>query len=360
MKTLRTPESRFAGLADYPFQPHYTVVKTTDDSDLRIHHIDEGSAESSIVLLMHGQPTWSYLYRKMIPLLVDAGLRVIAPDLPGYGKSDKPAALEDYSYQNQVDWMNAWLRQNDFSDVTLFGQDWGGLIGLRMVADNPDRFARIVIGNSGLPNPAMTGPVSDEDIEAVKDFRANAKTPTMMEMAKELRNIPKNRAKAFAYWQKFTWETVDLPIGRMMEMMLLQSQHSKFALGLHVLLSKIGLSILSPIRTELAKAYGAPFPDPSYKMGPRAMPSQVPTLPDDPSIEAQTAAWKFFSQFEKPFLCTFTDDDPVTRGMDKVFQENIPGTKGQAHATLTGGGHFLQEKCSQQLSSLIVEFVRST
>ena len=154
MQILRTPEDQFAGVKDYPFAPHYTVVKTHDGSDLRIHHIDEGPVDGPVILCMHGQPVWSYLYARMIPHLVKAGIRVIAPDLPGYGKSDKPAAREDFSYQRQVDWMNQWLIQNDFSNLTFFGQDWGGLIGLRMVADNNDRFDRVAIGNTGLPyNP---------------------------------------------------------------------------------------------------------------------------------------------------------------------------------------------------------------
>ena len=214
MKILRTPDRRFANIKDYPFEPHYTVVKTHDGSDLRIHHIDEGPKDGPVILCMHGQPVWSYLYARMIPHLVKAGIRVIAPDLPGYGKSDKPAAREDYSYQRQVDWMNQWLVQNDFTKLTFFGQDWGGLIGLRMVADNGDRFDRVAIGNTGLPyNPD----VSESIIAKVKAFRASPLKLNLFSMQKQIskmKGIGKDSGvDLFAYWQKYTWETPDLPAG---------------------------------------------------------------------------------------------------------------------------------------------------
>ena len=176
MKVLRTPDSCFKDLKEYPYKPVYTDIKTADGTLLRIHHIDEGPKDGPILLAMHGQPVWSYLYIRMIPFLTNAGIRVIAPDLVGYGKSDKPAAREDYSYQNQVDWMGAWLKQNDFKDLTFFGQDWGGLIGLRMVAADPDRFLRVAVGNTGLPyNP-------DVDQEVIEKF-------THLEQAKKVFNI---------------------------------------------------------------------------------------------------------------------------------------------------------------------------
>ena len=222
MNILRTPDHYFANLVDYPFAPNYTTISTHDGSDMRIHHLDEGPGDGPVVVCMHGQPVWSYLYRKITPLLVEEGIRVIAPDLPGYGKSDKPAALEDYSYQRQVDWMGEWLENNDFSGITFFGQDWGGLIGLRLVVDHPDRFDRVVIANTGLPyNPD----VPDEVVREVEDFRANAKTPSLLEMQQALSQMPGNQAVKFAYWQKFCWETEHLPIGFMMSMML--EKHSK-------------------------------------------------------------------------------------------------------------------------------------
>ena len=288
MKILRTPDARFENLVDYPFAPHYTGIQTGDGSDLRIHHLDEGPRDGSLVLCMHGQPVWSYLYRKVIPHLTAAGLRVIAPDLVGYGKSDKPAAREDYSYERQVEWMGQWLEQNDFSGITFFGQDWGGLIGLRLVVNHPHRFDRVVISNTGLPyNPDVPEAV----VKEIEDFRANAPTPSLVEMQGALSRMDDgNPARKFAYWQKFCWETEDMPIGFMMSMMI--ERQAKSVQALKFLLHRAGVK--SPLPTPLAKAYEAPFPDPSYKMGPRAMPSQVPTLPTSPSLDAQRKAWAFF------------------------------------------------------------------
>ena len=353
VKILRTPDARFAILAGYPFEPNYTTIRTADGSDLRIHHVDEGPEDGPLVLCMHGQPVWSYLYRKMIPLLVGEGMRVIAPDLPGYGKSDKPAAREDYSYQKQVDWMGRWLEENDFSGITFFGQDWGGLIGLRMVVDHPDRFDRVVISNTGLPhNPDLP----DEVVGEVEKFRAEAPTPTLVQMQRALSQMPGNQATKFAYWQKFCWETEDMPIGFMMSMTM--EERSNLSRALRFLLHNLGMG--SPFPSDLAKAYDAPFPDPSYKMGPRAMPSHVPTLPTDPSLEAQREAWEFFSGFDKPFLCAFADNDPVTQGLDAQFRDRVPGTRGLPHTTLMGGGHFVQENCPDQVTAAIIDLIRST
>lgn len=352
MDILRTPDSRFNNLVDYPFNPNYTFIKTEDQSELRIHHLDEGPKDGPTVLCMHGQPVWSYLYRKMIPLLVGQGLRVIAPDLPGYGKSDKPASRSDYSYQNQVDWMGQWLELNDFGDLCLFGQDWGGLIGLRVVADHSERFSRVVISNTGLP---CYPDLDEEVVAAVQDYKANARTPSLPEMAKAMRSIPESLAPGFAYWQKFCWETEDLPVGFMMSMMLEGSSAGRMA---KLFLNKLGLASLRS-NTSLGIAYEAPFPDASYKMCPRAMPSQVPTLPDDPSLEAQAKAWEFYRGFEKPFLCAFSDDDPVTKGMDRQFIETVPGAEGQPHCTVSGGGHFIQEQKPEEISRIIVDFVNT-
>jgi haloalkane dehalogenase len=353
MKILRTPDHCFANLVDYPFAPNYTTIATDDGGDLRIHHLDEGPEKGPVVLCMHGQPVWSYLYRKMIPLLVGEGMRVIAPDLPGYGKSDKPAAREDYSYQRQVDWMGQWLEKNDFSGITFFGQDWGGLIGLRLVADHAERFHRVVIANTGLPyNPD----VPDDVVREVETFRANAKTPSLLEMQRALSQMPGNQATKFAYWQKFCWETEDMPIGFMMSMSM--DKRSNLSRAFRFVLHNLGVA--SPFPSDLATAYDAPFPDPSFKMGPRAMPSQVPTLPTSPSLDAQRKAWEFFSTFDKPFLCAFADDDPVTAGLDAQFKETVPGTRGLPHTTIKGGGHFVQENAPEQVSKVIVDLIRST
>jgi haloalkane dehalogenase len=353
MKILRTPDTRFEGLADYPFAPHYTNIQTQDGSELRIHHLDEGPADGPLVLCMHGQPVWSYLYRKMIPYLTSAGMRVIAPDLPGYGKSDKPAALEDYSYEHQVEWMGQWLEHNDFSDITFFGQDWGGLIGLRLIANHSDRFARVSIANTGLPyNPD----VPDTVVKEVEAFRANAPTPSIPQMQRALSQMAGNQAIKFAYWQKFCWENENMPIGFMMSMMM--ENQPKPTKALKFMLHSAGMH--SPFPTALAKAYDAPFPDPSFKMGPRAMPSQVPTLPTSPSLEQQRLAWEFFEGFEKPFLCTFADNDPVTAGIEKEFIKRVPGTRGLPHSTIKGGGHFVQENAPDQVSKAIIDLIQST
>ena len=335
MKTLRTPDESFRNLSGYPFTPCYTDVPDGDGGSLRIHHVAEGIADGDLILCMHGQPTWSYLYRHMIPIFAEAGMRVVAPDLVGYGRSDKPAAREDYTYQRQVDWMTAWLVANDLRDVTLVCQDWGGLIGLRLAAENPERFSRIVIANTGLPVPQN---VPQERIDEYRKFRSDAPTPDLVEMATALSNPdPEHPELTFAHWQKFCWETEDMPLGMMVT-------------------SMIDGRALSPEETA---AYDAPFPDPSYKMGPRAMPSQVPLLPDDPSVAANLEAWKVLAAWDRPFLCAFTDNDPVTSGADAIFKERVPGAQGLGHTTIRGGGHFLQEGRAAELAALVLKLVQA-
>lgn len=336
MKTVRTPDERFADLPGYPFAPHYTDVPDGDGGTLRVHHVEAGASDAPPVLLMHGQPSWSYLYRHMIPLLAEAGLRPIAPDLVGFGRSDKPARREDYSYQHQVDWMTGWLIANDLQGATFVGQDWGGLIGLRMVAENPQRFDRVVAANTTLPMP---GEVSEERIQAVRDFRANAPTPTLPDVMAALggggTDTPE---RTFAYWQKWCWETEDVPVSL-------------------VIAGSVDGRDMSP---EEIAAYEAPYPDPSFKMGPRAMPSQVPTLPDDPSIPANAAAWRVFEAWDKPFLCAFSDNDPVTAGARAGLIERIPGAQGREHPMIQGGGHFLQEGRGVELANVVIDFIRKT
>lgn len=354
MHILRTPDHRFENLNDYPFKPNYTVVKTHDGNDLRIHHLDEGPNDGMPVLCMHGQPAWSYLYRHMIPLLVKQGIRVIAPDLPGYGKSDKPGAMSDYTYQQQVDWMNQWLELNDLRNLTFFGQDWGGLIGLRMIADNPDRFDRIVISNTGLPyNPDTPQEVLSE----VNRYRASAKTPSLTQMVSAIRERAKHPAIGFSVWQKFCWETPDMPAGFLMSMML--EPKSALRTALEFLCLKLGIHQISPLQSRIAKAYEAPFPSPAFKMGIRAMPSQVPTLSTDPSLEAQRKAWEFYKGWEKPFLCAFANNDPVTTGGEKPFIAQVPGAHGQDHVSITGGGHFVQEGNPIALANVIANFIHA-
>lgn len=296
MHILRTPEERFANLPGYPFAPHYVEV-----DGLRMHYVDEGPADAAPVLLMHGEPSWSYLYRKMIPLLVEAGHRTVAPDLVGFGKSDKPAAQEDYTYQRHVDWTRAALfEQLDLRNITLMCQDWGGLIGLRLVAEHPDRFARVVVANTGLP----TG---DQEMP-----------------------------EAFLAWQKFSQTAPEFPIGLL-----------------------INGATQTDIPEDVMAAYDAPFPDDTYKAGARIFPSLVPTSPDDPAAPANRKAWETLGALEMPILTAFSDGDPVTRGGERMFQ-GIPGAQGQPHTTIEGGGHFLQEDKGDELARVVNDFIART
>jgi haloalkane dehalogenase len=299
MKTLRTPDDRFRNLPGYPFDPNYVEVSDGEGGSLRIHYVDEGLKEADPVLLMHGEPSWSYLYRKMIPIVLDAGHRVVAPDLVGFGRSDKPVNQEDYTYERHVDWMQAWLDELDLQGITLVCQDWGGLIGLRLVAANPDRFARVVTANTGLP----TGdhPITD----------------------------------AFLNWRKFSIETPDFDAGAI-----------------------VAMAIKKPMTDETMAAYNAPFPDDTFKAGARIFPSLVPIAADDPASQANREAWKVLSAFEKPFLTAFSDGDPITRGGEGVFQKQVPGADGQPHTTIEGGGHFLQEDCGEELAEVVVNFMK--
>ena len=359
MKILRTPSSAFDNIKNFPFNPHYTTIKTHDGSDLRIHHIDEGPKDGPILLAMHGQPVWSYLYARMIPILIKVGIRVIAPDLPGYGKSDKPAAREDYSYQRQVDWMTDWLKANEFINLTFFGQDWGGLIGLRVVANEPDRFLKVAVGNTSLPyNPN----VPQEVIDKVKEFRDSDVKLTVMSMQKQINQLDKkNRsdnklsaspALKFMYWQKFCWDTEDLPIGFMMSMMM--EKNSTFKILISYLFLRLGLRKLLPLNSIIDHAYEAPFPDPSFKIGPRAMPSHVPIIPDE-SLDAVRVARNFFKNWKKPFLSVFAGNDPVTNGVERDVLKMCPNAKSIPHI---GGGHFYQWTRPKELSNLLSNFIK--
>ncbi len=301
MKTLRTPDERFENLPGYPYEPNYEKVPDGEGGSLRIHYVDEGPRDAEPALLMHGEPSWSYLYRKMIPIIVEAGYRAVAPDLPGFGRSDKPADRNDYTYQRHVDWMQAWLNAMDMNSITLVCQDWGGLIGLRLVADNPDRFARVVAANTGLPTG--DNPVTE----------------------------------AFLNWRKFSQETPEFDVG-----FILQG------------------ATQTELSDEVVSAYRAPFPDDAYKEGARIFPSLVPISPDDPAAPANRKAWEVLSAFEKPFLTAFSDHDPVTAGGDKILQKLVPGAKGQAHTTIQGGGHFLQEDCGEEFARVVVDFMTET
>lgn len=301
MDVVRTPDERFVGLSDFPFPPHYLEVGSGDGGVLRMHYLDEGPRDGQVVLLLHGEPSWSYLYRWMIPVLVEAGLRAVAIDLVGFGRSDKPTRREDYTYAAHVDWTWSAIETIGLTDVTLVCQDWGGLIGLRLVGEHPERFARVVAANTMLP----TG--------------------------------DHHPGEAFLAWQRFSQETPEFPVGRIVD-------------G----------GCVSSLPPDVIAAYDAPFPDDTYKAGVRQFPLLVPTNPDDPAAPANRAAWEVLSRFDRPFLCAFSDSDPITAGADAVLRKLIPGAKGQPELTIKGGGHFLQEDKGRELATAVVEFVRST
>ena len=302
METLRTPDERFADLPDFPYEPRYVEVDDGDGGRLRVAYVEAGPADGETVLLMHGEPSWSFLYRTMIPVLADAGLRVVAPDLVGFGRSDKPVSRDDYSYARHVGWMrSALLDELGLRDLTLVCQDWGGLLGLRLVAENPDRFARVVVANTGLP----TG--------------------------------DQKMSEAFLAWQRFSQESPDFQIGRI-----------------------VGNGTAQGAAPEVVAAYDAPFPDDRYTAGARIFPTLVPTSPDDPAAADNRAAWEVLSRWEKPFLTAFSDSDAITRGGERVFQKLVPGAQGMPHTTLAGGGHFLQEDVGPELARVVADLIAAT
>lgn len=289
---FRTPDDRFADLPGYDFEPNYVEV-----NGYRMHYVDAGPEDADPILLLHGEPTWSYLYRKMIPELTEAGHRCIAPDLIGFGRSDKPADMDVHTYKFHVDNIAGLVRKLDLNNITFFGQDWGGLIGLRVVAENEDRFARVVISNTGLPTG--DGPISE----------------------------------AFMNWKRVNQAMI---------------QSGDMNVGM------VGNAVGDPTVVE---AYQAPFPDARYKAGPLIMPQRVPVTKDDPACEANLQAWEVFRTWDKPFLTAFGDSDPITRGREKRFQEEIPGAQGQPHVIVEGAGHFIQETHASELARIINEFI---
>lgn len=302
METLRTPDDRFEGLPDFDYPARYAEIPDGEGGALRMAHVQAGPADGPPVLLLHGEPSWSFLYRKVMPVLADAGLRAVAPDLVGFGRSDKPAAVADHSYARHVEWVRSYTFDAlDLRGVTMVGQDWGGLIGLRLVAENPDRFARVVAANTGLP----TG---DHQMPKVwwmfKEAVANAPT---------------------------------LDIGRFVQS-----------------------GCKTPMAGDVRAGYDAPFPDESYQAGPRAMPGLVPTSPDNPASEANRAAWQTLSKMDIPFLCAFSDSDPITGPMAPILQTAMRGAEGLVHPTIADAGHFLQEDEGERLGEEIARFVRGS
>lgn len=303
MNRVRTPDERFTDLPDFPYEPRYRdVADPTGGEPLRMAYLDEGPRDGAVIVLLHGEPTWSYLYRFMVPGLVGAGHRVIVPDLIGFGRSDKPTPRGEYTYARHVEWTRELLFDHlDLDDVTFFGQDWGSLVGLRLVAEHPERFARVALANGGLP----TGEEPTTD--------------------------------AFLAWQEFSQSAPQLPIGRI-----------------------VSGGCSAPLAPEVIAAYDAPFPDETYKEGAREFPRLVPTSPDDPAHDANVAAWESLRRFTKPFLLCFSDGDPITRGGDRRFRREVPGTEDQAHTTIVGGGHFVQEEKGPELAGVLNVFIETT
>ena len=297
MQIVRTPEDRFADLPDFGYPPRYAEV-----GGVRMAYVEAGPPEAVPVLLLHGEPSWSFLYRMVMKVLVDAGLRVIAPDMIGFGRSDKPAEMGDHSFARHVEWMRALAFDSlGLSGVTLVGQDWGGLIGLRLVAEHPDRFARVVAANTGLP----TG---DQAMPEV--------------------------------WLRFRDVVAAAPV-----------------LGISRL---VQAGCRTRLSEEVLAVYEAPFPDEGYKVGPRSMPMLVPTRPDDPASAANRAAWQRLAGWDKPFLVAFSDSDPITGAMGPILQRTVPGAAGLHHPVIENAGHFLQEDAGERLGTVIAGFVRGT
>jgi haloalkane dehalogenase len=296
MKVLRTPQDRFTDLPGFDYPPQYADVGV-----LRLAYVEAGPADGEPVLLLHGEPTWSFLYRKVIPVLADAGLHVIAADLAGFGRSDKPADIGDHSFARQVEWIRALAFDRlDLHGLTIVGQDWGGLIGLRLVAEHPDRFARVVAANTGLPTGDQ--PMPDVWLR----FREVVRTAPTLSVSRLVQSGCQTR--------------------------------------------------LPP---EVLAAYEAPFPTPAFAAAPRAMPDLVPTSPDDPASAANRAAWRRLSAWDKPFLVAFSDGDPITGAMAPVLRQTVPGTAGIDHPVITGAGHFLQEDAGERLGIVIADFIRA-
>jgi len=301
MQTLRTPDDRFTDLPGFDHEPHYADVAAGDGGTLRMAYVEAGPADGPVVLLLHGEPSWSFLYRHVIDVLSAHGIRSVAPDLVGFGRSDKPTQPSDHSYAGHVEWVRALTFDVlDLRDVVLVGQDWGGLIGLRLAAEHPDRFAGIVAANTGLP----TGDLPMPDI----------------------------------WWQfRRAVESAErLDVGRL-----------------------VSAGCVVPMDGAVRAAYDAPFPDESYKAGPRVMPTLVPTAPDDPATEANRAAWEGLTHSETPFLVAFSDSDPITGAMAPILRRSMPGAIGREHPVIEGAGHFLQEDAGPRLGEVVAEFVHS-
>lgn len=327
MKILRTPDERFENLKDYPFEPNYLEIQHHDGTLLRMHYLDEGDRNGGIILCLHGQPSWSYLYRKMIPILTEGGHRVIAPDLIGFGKSDKPSERDDYTYSNHTAWMKAFIEKLDLQQITLVCQDWGAMIGLRLVGLYPNRFARVVSANGAFLTSKMARP---EVVAMAGQAYKMLPVPTGAEFKTAFENYGPT---TFLLWMKYCAEAPDFSVRDVMN-----------------------ITLDNPSE-EALDAYEAPFPDESFAMGARVFPSRVPILPESADeLAINDEAWEGLMDFNRPFLTSFSSGDPVTAGADKPLKKYIPGAQGQNHTTI-GGGHFLQDDNPAELSEVILKFM---
>jgi haloalkane dehalogenase len=319
MQFLRTPDDRFQNLPGYPFAPHYVEVCSGARTPLRMHYVDEGPSEADPVLMVHGQPTWSYLYRKMIPVFAASGHRAIAPDLLGFGRSDKPTVKTDYTFERHIDWLHEFVVALDLRDITLIGQDWGGAIALGVLAREPDRFARVVAANTMLHtvDPDLAGRIAWSN-HGVGDSDACI-------------------SEALLNWIAFSQRAPDFDASM-----------------------AVGASTSTELDAKTLAAYDAPFPSPRYKAGVRQFPILIPITRSDPGAVINRATWKALADFDRPFLTAFADGDPGTTGWDTIFQERVPGAAGRPHTTIQNAGHFIQEDAGDRLAAIVVEFIENT
>jgi haloalkane dehalogenase len=315
VQLVRTPDERFADLPGYPFVPRFADLA----DGLRMHYVDEGPPDGEVVLLLHGQPTWSYLYRTVVARLVEHGLRAVAPDLIGFGRSDKPAVRAAYTVQAHIDWLAQFVAGVGLSAVTLVVQDWGGPIGLGVGVAQPGLVRRVVAANTVLhtADPSLAG--------------------------------------------RLTWACHANPDGTVtVEQMLLDYQR----LTQEFTPFRPSLFVQGATETDVPEdvlaAYDAPFPDESFCAGPRQLPLLMGLTPGSECARLNQRTMRALASFDRPFLTAFSDGDPATRGWAEVLQEHVPGAAGQAHAAIQHAGHFLQEDCGPQLADVVAQFVGAT
>ena len=319
MQVIRTPDERFRELPGYPFAPHYTEIANPRGGSLRMHHVDEGPANAPVVLMVHGEPTWSYLYRKMIPRFAEAGLRAVAPDHIGFGRSDKPVEKTDYSFAQHLAWLREWVTRLDLRDITLVCQDWGGPLGLAVLAEEPERFSRVVAANTILHSvePEFAGRL------AWSNHSAGGGDVQVSEM--------------LLAWMSFSQRSPDMRAS-----------------------VAVSGACTSELPEDVLAAYDAPFPDERYKAGMRMFPILIPVTTTDEGAAINRKTWEALSRFEKPFLTAFSDGDPGTGGFEALFRERVPGAQDQPHTTISGAGHFIQEDRGEELADVVLRFIEGT